>query len=149
LPSRQRQLVLNNHRPNQQHSRNNYQPQLLAGIMLMMMFMLVMFVLMLMLMLMLMTSARFAMFMLMCHIFYTFILFPNCAAKLRHIRCNLVANLRIYKIYLVPIILRSHCKMYPDGTITIALYQQFIKLPLAFLGVIDEYRRITDCLLIP
>ena len=36
------------------------------------------------------------------------------------------------------VIFRPHRKVYPDGTIAILFYQQFIKLLCRFLGVINH-----------
>ena len=55
----------------------------------------------------------------------------------------------INKRDLMPIFLRPHRKVQPYGTIAILFYQQFIKLLCRFLGIINQYRRITDGLLIP
>ena len=49
----------------------------------------------------------------------------------------------------MPIFLRPYRKVQPYGTIAILFYQQFIKLLCRFLGIINQYRRIADGLLIP
>ena len=63
------------------------------------------------------------------------------------IKQKFIILLRVNKTYFAAISGGAHGEVQPDGAVAITLYHQLVKLLLALIGIVKEYRGVTKQLL--